>query len=1339
MKNRSFAPTKLLVACLLGVVALAPQAFAQRNDIEYGKYLGTRLRLYAEAYEVLDAEISKAKDAAARSRAKQAKAEVMKAEADHNYAEDGDMDARMKRYERALGVFEDVTDPAGVLAKSVMQLDVARELRRGDPNKARSYCDNAEAALKKSWQAMDEERARIDQNVFRQTRGEVFNATFYHHCRSFYIKALTYDAGSADREHQLKLSEKWIDEFDFLREGETREFVLTYELRAEIALARGDLEGAAAGFMNLVNFVSAFPPSSFVGAIALEHGYLRAVEILTTELDYEPRNLQKAIDLYAEAYSKYGQFSDLEFWFKRFQLFRISALIKQGNKSQIEGAITLLFRLAKDPDAAFRRQALTVLADVAMRRELDDETRFKCAETVFSEMASNHINVNLKNIQAYQALLASCTELRKFETYAPVCFLRIADMYSNMWRFYDAALAYRDACYRTLYFRDKFADAEDVPAHMKDRCELIKDVESLTGFPGEMAVRAARHAGYLVHKDLGDPNNREFKKFADEMDQLKAAVSGEDALRDLQAKKAREHFAAKRYPNAAVLFLKLPATYRSYHVGLYIAAKCYYNLADDANAPRVSRAGPEDERESAEFFTQQRQRHAADLAQLPKSMWEGVEKAHWDAIDDGNTRDSLANWHKAVYFYKKYFLVEVLRNWRDIRESLDDVKSPTLIDGLRALAEFRNARWVKDNPTGRGEADPDMKRIGYAAYDLAYLLRNPPKNIPTAERDALSAGGRDLALGILRPFWSMFGYHLAGVEAYQRGSLRLAFGALAEARDADACEQLYTTYAEAFPGDTDELKSMVNRVYGILREQLTPRVSAYARASSRVSSRSAQLKLDQFKRINDKDYPDDAKRLAEAKTAVERQRALADHFWRVWIRQRTFDPNDSSPISEHLPELLPTIEKRWNELANSYPSRWADAVEAEYKAQIAPPKAGDGREDYYKDVRAAIEKAAAGEKLTLLDRLHKLRDETTDNNTKQRIVQLVTAIELATNELAYFTGTAFIYEFGGFLEQLAADIDELARPVTTRILKYYELRRTGSGGSIDTINQDELEQVAPQWFRIRDWDNAIRYLEVIEGKAKAQWGKEEEIPVDGRNKMIGRPSNARELEVRFMLGKSYLELYRNSKNREHLRKAALHLRRCWCFNEIRDTNKKLGDVYKLSFQTEIETYYLATADALSEVFLELFNIGDMTIAWPKYVNQVTSDFMPKKEGDKVVLQGVPADKAGYLWFASQIRLQVWASFTKLGAYQYRTEFRNNLVGWLETMVRWIDTYGLKPPAGVSEKEIAQWIQDAYTTAKSEGSMKAAYLADDTKAYLAKVQALEKQIAESCKKANITLK
>ncbi len=1329
LKSR-LAPIKLLFACLLAILALAPAALSARDQIEYGKYLGMRLRLYQEAYEVLDKEISAAKDNAGKSRARQAKAEVMKTEADHIYAEDGNMDARMKRYRAALGVFSDVTEPAGVLAKAVMQLDVAHELRRLDPVQARSYCDEAASALDAVRLSLEKERDK-DGKAF-EVRAEVYNSIFFNMCRSYYVKSLTFDVGSSDREHQLKLSEKWIDEFDFLREGTTREFVLTYKLRAEIALARGDAEAAASKFMELVNFVGAFPASSVVGGLALEHGYLPAVELLTTELEYDTRNLQKAIDLYAEAFSKYGNFSELDFWFKRFQLYRISALIKLGNQSQIQGAVALLFKLATDRDANFRRSALTVLADVATRPELDDETRFKCAETVFSEMTTNHINVNLKNIQAYQSLLASCGDVKKFETFGPACFTRIADSYSNMWRFYDAALVYREGAYRTLYFKDKFADADAVPEHMKGRCDLIKDAESLTKFPGEMANRGARHAGYLIQKEIGDPNNKELKAFADSMDKLKAEISEGDALLDLQFKKAREYFGAKKWANAAVLFLKLPARYRSYHMSLYIAGKAYYTLSEDFNAPRMNRSGPEEERESEAFFTDQRNRHALDLKELPESMWKGMETEHWDVIQNGATKDSLANWHKAVYLYKKYFLFEALRHWKDIQPLLEGNDKPTIVDGMQAVAQFRNAAWMQANPSGKGDPDADMKRMGYAAYDLAYLLRNPPKNLPPADRDTASAAGRDLALGILRPFWTMFGLHLADNTAYQKGSLSLAFGALWEARDGDACEQLYLTYAEAFPDDKAKIEEMVNKVYGILVDQLQPLTSAMARASSRIGSRAAQLKKDQFKRVNERDYPDDAKRVADAKTAYERQKALADHFWKVWIKQKTFDPSEDNPISAHLPEALPAIEKRWNEMSETYPKRWAEAVRAEFDKQI--------KLDIYKDIKAAADKAASGDNLALLDRLQTARDAEKEDANKQRFVQLITTIELNTGELGFFTGTVFIYEFGAMLEAMAADIDERARPVTTRILKYYELSRIGAGGNIEKIQLEEMSWVAGQYIRIRDWKNAVRYFEVIAEKTKVQWGKEEEIPVDAKLKTIGRPANAGELEVRNQLGKAYLELYRTTGDIEQLKKAALHLRRCLCFNEIRDTNKKMGDPFKLSFQQEIETYYLATSENLAQVFLELFRLGDIKIEWPKYVDQVTSNFAPKKD-DKgnIVLQGVPADKAGFLWFASQIRLQVWASFTKLSAYQYRGEFRTNLIGWLEAMIRWIDAYGQKPPAGVTEAEIQQRIQDAYLTASNESNFTAAYLAEDTRQYIAKLQELLKRIVASCEKAKITLK
>jgi hypothetical protein len=353
---------KFLVPVLLLLAALIPAPLGARDQVEYGRYLGTRLRMYQEAYSVLD-EVIKQSSGAQKARARQTKAEVMKTEADNNFAENGDSGARLERYKAALGEFGDASEPTAVRAKAEMMLDVAKALQADDPAQARTFCDDAAKMLDAKRKELDVQRN--NKNVNFAPMGEVYNSIFYHYCRSFYVKALTFGAGSDERERELKFAEKWLDEFAFESEGITRDFVLSYELRGDVALARGNVESAVTEFFSLVSFLENEPPSAFVGHIALPYGYLRAVELITTELDYDPARLQQVIDKHAEAYARYGAFSDLDFWFKRFELFRISALIKQGKAENIRGAVELLFRLAGDRDAAFRRSAITVLADVA--------------------------------------------------------------------------------------------------------------------------------------------------------------------------------------------------------------------------------------------------------------------------------------------------------------------------------------------------------------------------------------------------------------------------------------------------------------------------------------------------------------------------------------------------------------------------------------------------------------------------------------------------------------------------------------------------------------------------------------------------------------------------------------------------------------------------------------------------------------------------------------------------------------------------------------------------------------------------------------------------------------
>lgn len=1344
-KQLRFMTMPRIITGLVVVLVLFAGSLQARDQVEYGRYLGVRLQMWEESYEVLDNIIKNGKPDE-KARARGSRAEVMKAEADHIYSKDGDDAARNRRYGEAVKVFGDDPDsPAAIVSKGVMMLDLALALRRGDPDAARKYCDDAITMF-------DAKRQELDKGRFDGGQGEAtfkkeylnYSKIFFNYCRAFYVKGMTYELGEGDRENNFRECIKWLDEFMFSLDYPTEELVLTYPLQGEIELARGKPDSAAAKFIDCVNFLAGESATFYIGRLALEHGYLRAADLLVTELDYDPANLQKCIDLYADAFAKYGQIPELEFYFKRFQLFRISALIKLGDESQLKDAIARLFKLAEDKDISFRRQALVVLADIATRDSIDNELRFKCAGTVYSDLQANSVAVNLKCIQAYQSLIVACKDVTTFETFAPACFTRIGELYSRMWRFLDATLVYKEAAYRTMYFRDKFPEDGTVPSHMRDRCALIKDGKSLYGFPGEMASQAAKHASFLIHPDYGEPDNRYYQRLSADMDVLKAQLSEGQALLELSYKKAGELYAGKKNAQAAVRYLSLPANFKSFHIALYIGAKAYSKVAEDPAAPKVNRRGEDAEQESTEWFAAQRARHAIDLATLPPTAIAGIDSAHWDAIMDSGTPDQLANWHKAVYYFKKYFLFEGVKAWNDIKETVEAMENPGLADVLGAVVEVKNTAWMRDNPSGEGPADADLKRMGYAVYDLAYLLLNPPDSVGDDMKKQLIEQERDIALAILRPYWGWFGPHLQDSLDYKKFSLRLAFRALADARDAEACEEVYHAYIESFEDDTQQIRYMVGMVYALLRQTLTPKTQAMAIAFSKLISMSNLLKKYSFtERINGdaKDsegkplpgWKDDADRLAKAKTAHEKNLILAEHFWERWIIQQIFEKNPD--IEKYLPDLRQTMTEKWNQMAEDYPKRWSDAVHAEFDAQM--------KKDNYKVIATEAKKAAADGKYDLIDKLEalqsaELKKENGDGAKIQAYTDLLMNIKLATEELTYFTGTIFIYEFGEFLENTASDVNERARPATTRILKYYEEYRLRRGeGGLDSIEKDDIRTLGSQYFRIRDWPNTVKYLShYIEQHGKT-WGTEESIPVDQRAKRVGKTTSSEELEIKYQLGKAYLEIYKESGNADDLKKAALLIRRCWCFKLIRDTNKKLGDKYTLSFQKELEDNYLYIADAMAEIYLLLNKAGNIKIDWPKYQDQTTKTLEQNKE---TPLQVTPNDAPSYLWEACYTYLTVARQFAELGRYPFRGDFRHNFENWLKLIIVWLETYGGddKGVTNLKDGRLTKEMQGAYDWSLRESQMPATYLPQSIKDYLERLKQYNKRISELCKEKKIEI-
>ena len=404
-----------------------------------------------------------------------------------------------------------------------------------------------------------------------------------------------------------------------------------------------------------------------------------------------------------------------------------------------------------------------------------------------------------------------------------------------------------------------------------------------------------------------------------------------------------------------------------------------------------------------------------------------------------------------------------------------------------------------------------------------------------------------------------------------------------------------------------------------------------AKAASVLISRSNQLKKNAFERINAKysdEWAKDAERLEKAKTGHEHRMILAEHFWQRWIVELLFEGDKNADVRENLPDLKATIQAKWDKMAEEYPTRWAKAVRAEYDTQM--------KKKNFAPLKAELDKAISNvDQFEVADKLQSLLDAETnkkdaDNTKLQLLSDLMNYIHIATDELAYFTGTIFIYELGDFLDKLASDVLERARPFTTRLLKYYEEYRVRRGeGGPEGLKEEAVLMLGHQYFQIGDWNNTIKYLSnyVERFGGEKTWGKEESIPVDERNNRVGKTGSANELEVKYQLGKAYLELYKEDKDIEKLKKAALLMRRCWSFNLLRDANKKMNDKYTLLFQNELEDIFVIQDGLDVGVAHRLVGFTDPPPAVPQ------EQLVPEAVGhlvDHLVEHEALAAEAGYL-------------------------------------------------------------------------------------------------------------
>jgi hypothetical protein len=1300
MSNRLLSLFASILVVVVGACEM-PTAAQARDLSEYGYYLGARLKMYNEAEKLLEKQMEQGSEAD-KAKARSALARVYKSWAEDEFVKTGNEDDRNRGYEKAEKLYGDPDNPAQKVELAVLRLEIARARARSDGEGARVLVGKAIEVLMAEQTSLENVRSQMgDDAFFAAPEGTRYKVCVYNVCVAHFVNGLTYPEGSADRLNHFRKSVDAVNEAVFLLPISV-EYIDAMMLLGDIDRGSRNLEGAVAKYLDIPRLLADYPASYDVGYQAMR-GWLKAAELMTGELGYDKKYLQMCVEQYQKASSRYGGVKDLATDFKRFKLYQIGAQIKLGG--DIKSTLTELFVLAGDNDISFKRQALSVLADIGGSEGVDAETRLKCGRAVLKDALVVGYGPIFKILRAFQILLTECNNVQAFESYAPECYRQLGSIYADMLhRYMDAAMLYREACARTAYFRGKFGKdngdtppeaGTDLPAHMKDSdgkafCETLVDTKTAYEFPGEMAKAYSKVAGWLSSPKFGDPKNAEFAKIKTDSDNWKAEFSGEDAKLDLLFGTASERYNKKQYGPAAVRFASMPAKYKKFRLALYYVANAYMAQIDDPTARHPSRFGEEIEQESTEYFAEQRKRHAEDLAPLPKELWEHVEDAHFDAMASATLKGDVAIWHKALYYFKKYMLVVVMRNWEDIKDRID-LKKHDFVDAFLAVAEVMQQRW-RAQPERSRTPNEEMQIMGRAAYGLAYLLRNPTKNEPNKE--ATLNAGRPTALRILKVHWELFGQHFPKEDAdVQKAVLNLSFGCLADEKDGDGCEAILKAYEAAF-GSTEEGKkkviSYIAQTYLVYLQTLDPKVQALNSASTNLRSLFNQLKIGLFKSESMfLQNADAAKKYTDAKTTLEKDKAMASFFWTYWIGERSLGGDPKKFAAANVgPEVIAMLKKKWDEYAEFYPKRWGEAQKAEFDALV--------KDKSYDAIRADAQKLVGGIPATdIVDKLQAKGDGPYST--------LALQISLNTSHLRYFTGTTFIYDFGMFLEETSGTLDDRLRPMLTKVLTYYERFQDTKPNQQATEAKSQFV-VGKNFFRVRDYKRAVNYLQkcldlLRAGPSGNFFVNENVIPVNKQNMQAGSAAKGMtdgstvsgdELELKYQLGRAYFELYKQDKDVENLKKAAILMRRAYAFVLLRNANEmgksqRAGKTFTLTFKDEIELYYLDTIDTMTAIFLELHALKAPKVDYPPLVDQFNIWLDPTVKGadGKPLLQEMPANEADYLWRARRIHTDQWTSFQQLDDHPYRPEWRRSLLAWGELMVDLLKKYG-KKGAGIKE-------------------------------------------------------
>lgn len=1120
-------------------------------------------------------------------------------------------------------------------------------------------------------------------------RVEVYNSmlmSFYLRQRSAYVRGMCAPEGS-------QIRRDWMDNAAAVFSDFTWEVIDAlmipecvwdgYVLLGHASRAVGDSDAAVSNYRALPETMAdfGFNPENYLVQIRAFEGYNLAAQVLLNDYAGNREKLEEAIEMVDRVLRLYPGSSDTPMG-KELLMYGVAA------RAQIQGAdldpevLNKLFELAgpgQDPHIALR--ASEQLANIAMVTGMSNELRIRCAQTLVNK--SN--DLNFRAAQVLHSVLANCSTIEEFESYAPYCYYNIGLIYEGQYRFLDAAVVYREGADRLSYFRDESwkESEEKLPAHFfnaegkarftsefnKARFELATkgDAYELPALIGKQALSCVK---WLSSSTYGDGDNPEFQRMQAEYQQWFAPMSGLAEQYAAVSNEASRLYNSGDYANAAEHWIGSQLG-GSFLRDNYLAGNALALAATRGTSVGEGRIGRQRLLRDGYTLRQvefegQANRLDADFADVPKSLRDDL-RMHLDRLlNNSGILGKQYSWELAQYALKRAILSKVNSDARKLEEAGVSLEGLTLAQAVAAHAQVINKPFFQ-----RLQHDPTMYMCAKAAYRLSLLMVEPVV-------DGAGQAARDLvqklrlereaeALDWLSIYDTTYGIHIkAAIEladkvevreeasTMQEYALQMLFNTWYDSSRKESSNKLLDTFnkindfakakkdATTDPAEIERLdnliRSLASKLADKLRKYELPIFVALKKPADNLTRIAGHLDkgLIEYYAFQPAEG-EPAPKLKDIAPEVRRETVSTYLYNRILSEglTATMPDDDVNLVPE---DLITTFKEDWQAWQVEYTKLYKEALIVEVDRLIAAEtdKIVVG---VLRSARGLIESKGSDAGINLI--LKNARDDNMNSDSRATLSFAADTLSNTAGALQFGVGDVFRFEMVKYIEDLSSKILDLASTHLSKALNATILYNEKRGTSIYD-DPDNARAYAAFFSTLKNHEEAYTAWSIVLQQREKLYGDQSFININESSKRAADPDLlAEELITRFELGNAAFELYSADKQGEkadaYLHEALIQLRRVSNVMQWRislELNKSRRPEWLLNLErltptlsNAIDTIYIPGGTAYTQVLLEYAAVDESgeqirTPDWEgRKYYQQANQFLTKAEVEKAKADG----------------------------------------------------------------------------------------------------------------------